>query len=94
MQQDHGSIYISAAVKALEAEANDGISGGTQVTTNEFAGILTKQLVNVIDPRFGTIHDHQFEVQNNAWTDPYHKRTSLLLFLTMNYECISYPKEQ
>lgn len=72
-----GSIYISAVVSALEAEAREEIAGGTQITTKEFAGAITNQLVNVVDPRFGTVHDHQFEVQDEAWTDPYHKRTNL-----------------
>ncbi len=72
-----GSIYISAVVKALEAEAKEEIAGGAEVTTKLFAGTITNQLVNVVDPRFGTVHKHQFEVQDKAWTDPYHKRTSL-----------------
>lgn len=72
-----GSIYVSAVVKTLEAETKEEIAGGTEVTTKEFAGTITNQLVNVVDPRFGTIHEHQFEVQDRAWTDPYHKRTSL-----------------
>ena len=72
-----GSIYVSAVVKTLEAEAKEEIAGGTEVTTKECAGSITNQLVNVVDPRFGTIHEHQFEVQDKAWTDPYHKRTSL-----------------
>lgn len=47
-----GSIYISAVVKALEAEAKEEIAGGTEVTTKEFAGTITNQLVNVADLKF------------------------------------------
>lgn len=43
----------------------------------KFADTITNQLVSVVEPRFGMIRNHQFEVQDKAWTDPYHKRSNL-----------------
>lgn len=55
-----GSIYIA------EAEAREEIVGGIQVTTMKFADTITNQLVSVVEPRFGMIRNHQFEVQDKA----------------------------
>lgn len=63
-------------VSALEGEAREEIVGGTQVTTMKFADTITNQLVNVVEPRFDMIRNHQFEGQDKPG-QTYHKRSNL-----------------
>ena len=64
-----GSMYMSALINVLETEAppsgvnNQVLSGPDTnsiqpLNTKEFAQAITSQLLNVVDPRFGTCHDH------------------------------------
>ena len=75
-----GSLYISAVVNALE-NANRESEGEeeSEMTTEALSAALTHQLLHVIDPRFGSVHDHRFEVQNVRWEEPYSSTTGFLL---------------
>ena len=85
-----GSMYMSALINVLEmetlpSEVNNHVLGkpdtnSTQpLNTKEFAQAITSQLLNLVDPRFGTCHDHRFEVQGDAWDEPYPTRTGIPL---------------
>lgn len=49
------------------------------MSTKQFASAITSQLLDVVGPRFGYIHEHTFETQNDQWTDLYHARTGVPL---------------
>jgi len=75
-----GSIYISALINVLESDNNREEEGSAaHMDTKEFAGAITSELLNVIDPRFGEQHKHQFEVQDDQWSDLYQQRTGIPL---------------
>lgn len=74
-----GSIYVSALLNVLESEGARATvdDQSTTMSTEEFARAITSELLDVLDPRFGTQHDHRFEVQGNQWSDPYPLRTGI-----------------
>lgn len=73
-----GFINVSAVVKALEAEAKEEISGGTQVTTKDFCWYPHKPAgKRDRTPTSVRSTTYQFEVQDKAWTYPSHKRMQL-----------------
>lgn len=86
-----GSLYVSALIKVLEEEStkeHEQKQSSSQTTedffdvemdTKQFAAAITTQLLDVIDPRFGTTHKHKFEVQDDQWSSLYHERTGIPL---------------
>ena len=51
----------------------------SELTIEAFSATVKSQLLDVIDPRFGSVHDHKFEVQNARWQDPYSQTTGFPL---------------
>ncbi|MCJ1430590.1 hypothetical protein MMC29_008508 [Sticta canariensis] len=47
------------------------------MSTQQFASAITSQLLDVVDSRFGYIHKHTLETQDDQWTDLYHARIGI-----------------
>lgn len=85
-----GSLYMLALLNVLgsaTSPVNATVEGcrqqedsvGRVMSTKQFAVTIKAQLLNVVDPRYGQIHQNQFQVQDGKWDDPYPQRTGIPL---------------
>ncbi|MCJ1259937.1 hypothetical protein MMC24_007776 [Lignoscripta atroalba] len=78
-----GSLYTSAVLNVLEADSASSeeakVDPQESMNIHQFSEAIASQLLHVIDPRFGSQHDHRFEVQWDQWTQLYRARTGIPL---------------
>lgn len=76
-----GSMYVSSVINVLSTRAAQTSEGLLEkpMNTEEFSAVITSELLDVIDPRFGHIHHHAFNVQYDQWADLYTERTGIPL---------------
>ena len=76
-----GSIYISSILNVLASrrpQTGEELDE-KPIDTKEFSNLITSELLDIVDPRFGDSHGHSFNVQNDQWEELYTTRTGIPL---------------